>query len=108
ALSDFVYDSSATVFKDASGNTIDPSKLMADSELVIKRETFTNERKIIEIQVKSGPVNKSAKGTITSIDVRNRSVTIKNEQGESETYTVVEGAYVRYKDQLLSGLSSIK
>jgi len=108
ALSDIVYDNSATVFKDASGNTIDSSKLMADSELVIKRETFTNERKIIEVQVKSGPVNKSAKGTITSIDVRNRSVTIKNEQGESETYTVVEGAYVRYKDQLLSGLSSIK
>lgn len=108
ALSDIVYDSSATVFKDASGNTIEPSKLVTDSELVIKRETFTNERKIIEVQIKSGPINKSAKGTITSVDAKNRSVTIKSESGESETYTVAEGAYVRYKDQLLSGLSSLK
>lgn len=106
-LSDIVYDSS-TVFKDAGGNPIEPSKLTTDSELIVKRETFTNERKIIEIQVKSGIVNKTAKGTITSVDVRNRTVAIKPEQGDNESYTVAEDAVIRYKDQLLGGLGNLK
>ncbi|PZM65496.1 S-layer homology domain-containing protein [Paenibacillus dendritiformis] len=106
-LSEIFYDSS-TVLKDANGNSIQASQLTEDSVLEIKRETFTSDRKVIEIQVKSGPVNKSDKGTVVAVDATNRSITIKPESGSEETFTVAEDAVVRYKDQLMNGIKDLK
>lgn len=106
-LSHIVYQP-FTVFRDEEGKEIDVTKLSKDSDLLIKRETFSNERNVIEIQVKSGPIHKSGKATITAVDVKNRSLLLKTEQGNNETYTVAEDVLIRYKDQLLSDFSQLK
>ncbi|MCY9515845.1 S-layer homology domain-containing protein [Paenibacillus apiarius] len=107
-LTEVFYDNT-TVIKDASGNSIDASKMTTDSVLEMKRETFTSERKIIEIQVKSGPVNKSGKGTIVSVDATNKSITIQPDSGDNETFTVADDVIVRYEDQILSnGIKDLK
>ncbi|WP_036604516.1 S-layer homology domain-containing protein [Paenibacillus assamensis] len=89
-----------TILKDASGNTITVDKLTADSELTIMRETFSEDRRVLEIQVKSGPVNKSGKGSITEINKTTRNVTVKLDNGASETFRVDEQAVVSYANQL--------
>ncbi|GAC44109.1 S-layer homology domain-containing protein [Paenibacillus popilliae] len=106
-LTEIFYDAS-TSLKDASGNSVQASQLSTDSVLEIKRATFTSDRNVIEIQVKSGPVNKSDKGTIIAVDATNRSITIKPESGSEETFTVAEDAGVRYKDQLMNGIQDLK
>ncbi|WP_233696454.1 S-layer homology domain-containing protein [Paenibacillus profundus] len=104
-----VFFDNTTVIKDASGNAIEPSKMTTDSVLEMKRETFTTERKIIEIQVKSGPVNKSGKGAIVSVDATSKSITIQPESGDTETFTVADDAIVRYKDQIFTnGIKDLK
>ncbi|UHA73028.1 S-layer homology domain-containing protein [Paenibacillus sp. 481] len=98
-----------TVIKDAGGNVISASQITPESTIVIKRETFSQERKVIELQVKSGPVNKSTKGTLTEIDTPNRKVTIQPESGAKETFTVAEDAVIRYQNKLMAnGLKDLK
>ncbi|MCG7406680.1 S-layer homology domain-containing protein [Paenibacillus sp. ACRRX] len=96
-----------TLIKDAGGAVISADKLSPDSELTITRETFSKDRKVLEIQVKSGPVNKNGKGTITSVDVNSRMVTIKLEQGDNETYRIADDATVRY-DNVLKDIKDLK
>ncbi|WP_195570848.1 S-layer homology domain-containing protein [Paenibacillus sp. 1001270B_150601_E10] len=91
-----------TVFKDASGNVIAAKDLKVDSEISITRETFSQERKVLVVQVKSGPVNKTATGTITAIDTTNRNLEIQADGGIKESFRVAEDAIVRYGDTILS------
>lgn len=90
-----------TSFKDASGNVIAAKDLKVDSEIEIMKETFSQERKVLVIKVKSGPVNKTATGTIASIDTTARNLEIQAENGAKETFRVADDAIVRYGDQIM-------
>ncbi|MGZ9584103.1 S-layer homology domain-containing protein [Paenibacillus marinisediminis] len=91
-----------TVFKDASGNTIKPTDLVENTELEITRETFSKDHKVIEIQVKTNQVNKSGSGKVTTLDQASRTLTVSNDKGVNETYSVSEKAVIRHNNTLLS------
>ncbi|NMM54201.1 S-layer homology domain-containing protein [Paenibacillus aquistagni] len=90
-----------TSFKDASGNVIAAKDLKVDSEIEIMKETFSQERKVLVVKVKSGPVNKTATGTIASIDTTARNLEIQAENGAKETFRVADDVIVRYGDQIM-------
>ncbi|GAB6930036.1 hypothetical protein JCM10914A_40190 [Paenibacillus sp. JCM 10914] len=94
------YDAT-TVFLDQNGNKIDPKTLAAGSLLTIERETYSPQRKIVSIRVKSGLVNKSAAGVVTHIDAATKSLTLKDSTGYEDTFTWDEATVIRYQNQIL-------
>ncbi|CAH0122207.1 hypothetical protein PAE9249_04754 [Paenibacillus sp. CECT 9249] len=101
-------DNSVTVL-DQAGNEIQLSELPQKSTIEVKRETFTQDRKIVIVQVKSAPVNKVSEGTVVSVDTAQSTVKVKDTANQEETFKVADKAEVRYKDRYLSnGLADIK
>lgn len=86
----YPYDADTT-FLDVNGAAIQPSAITAGSKITILRETFTGSRKVVKVQVTSGIVNKTAKGTIQTVDTAAKSITFKNEDGTVESFKWEEG-----------------
>lgn len=95
------YDPS-TVFLDQNGNKIDPKTLAAGSLLTIERETYSPQKKIVSIRVKSGLVNKTGAGIVQNVDTANKRVTLKDSTGYEDTYTWDDATVIRYQNQILA------
>ncbi|MFB4327305.1 S-layer homology domain-containing protein [Paenibacillus sp. CR_12] len=92
----------STVFLDQNGNQIDPKTLAAGSLLTIERETYSPQKKIVSIRVKSGLVNKTGAGVVQNVDTANKRVTLKDSTGYEDTYTWDDATVIRYQNQILS------
>lgn len=95
------YDPS-TVFLDQNGIQIDPKTLAAGSLLTIERETYSPQKKIVSIRVKSGLVNKTGAGVVQNVDTGNKRVTLKDSTGYEDTYTWDDATVIRYQNQILT------
>ncbi|MDQ0088017.1 translation elongation factor P/translation initiation factor 5A [Paenibacillus anaericanus] len=100
----YTYDDN-TAFMDQNGNAIKAESLTPDSTLVVQRETYSGANKPIIVQVKSAIVNKSGKGTISSVNVTDKTLSIKDASGNTETFKFDDsaaGTIVRYQSQILT------
>lgn len=91
-----------TVFLDQNGVKIDPKTLAAGSLLTIERETYSPQKKIVSIRVKSGLVNKTGTGIVQNVDTANKKVTLKDGSGYEDTYTWDDSTVIRYQNQILT------
>lgn len=92
-----------TVFYDQNGQVIKPEDITAGSIVELQRETFTSAKNPVVVQVKSGMVNKSAEGTIQSIDSAASTVTVLNSTGTTDVLKVQEGTTViRYHNEIVA------
>ncbi|AOZ91275.1 hypothetical protein LPB68_03035 [Paenibacillus crassostreae] len=96
----FVYNSN-TVFLDENGLVIKPEAITAGSQIIIKRENFTENKNLIVVQVKTGVVNKTASGTLESVDPTNKLIGIKNIAGTIETYSWDDFSRFSYQNEIL-------
>ncbi|WP_342561756.1 S-layer homology domain-containing protein [Paenibacillus sp. FSL R7-0345] len=87
----YSYDASTT-FVDVNDAVIDASAVTAGSKIKLTRETFSGSRKVVKLQVTSGIVNKTASGTIQSIDTSGKKITFKNASGTVETFNWEDGS----------------
>jgi len=90
------------VFLDQNGTKIDPKTLAAGSLLTIERETYSPQKKIVSIRVKSGLVNKTGAGIVQNVDTANKRVTLKDSTGYEDTYTWDDATVIRYQNQILA------
>lgn len=95
------YDA-GTQFIDQNGKAITAAALTADSTIEIQRETFTPDKKTVAVKVKSGFVNKTSTGTIQSVDLNAKTITVKDASGSIEQYKVDDYTLVRYQSQIIS------
>lgn len=103
----YTYDTN-TAFQDQNGNAIKPENLTPESTVIVHRETFTQEKKPVIVQVKTAIVNKSGAGTVDSVDLTAKTVTIKDAvSGNKDTYKLDDSALIRYQSQIL-GISDLK
>ncbi|WP_433946501.1 S-layer homology domain-containing protein [Paenibacillus sp. SN-8-1] len=100
------YDS-ATQFIDQNGKVITAAGLTADSTIEIQRETYSPDKKTVIVKVKTGLVNKSGTGTIQSVDLNAKTITVKDSTGSVEQYKVDDSTLIRYQSQII-GLSELK
>lgn len=84
------YDASTT-FVDVNGAVITPSSIAAASKVTLLRETYSGANKVVKVQVTSGFVNKTATGTIQSVDTAKKSITFKAADGTAETFKWEDG-----------------
>lgn len=91
----------SNTIKDANGNNVSLSSLTENSELSIIRETFSSDRKVLEVQLKSAPVSKTGNGKVSSIDATTRTLKVLTESGSVETYTVSKDALISYENTIL-------
>lgn len=103
----YTYDSS-TSFIDQNGNPISVDSLTKDSTIVVKRETYTAEKKPIIVQIKSAIVNKSGTGTVDSINLSTKNISIKDASGNVETFKYDDASILLYQNQLLNNASEIQ
>lgn len=98
-----VYDKD-TIFLDQNGNKTDVKNLASGSIISIERETFTPNKRVVAIRVKSGLVTKSGTATILAVDTTAKTITFKDSAtGAEEIYKYEEGVTVfRYQNQLLT------
>ncbi|MEC0205648.1 S-layer homology domain-containing protein [Paenibacillus lautus] len=92
----------STVFLDQNGTKIDPKTLAAGSLLTIERETYSPQKKIVSIRVKSGLVNKTGAGIVQNVDTVNKRVTLKDSTGYEDTYTWDDATVIRYQNQIMA------
>lgn len=92
----------STVFLDQNGTKIDPKTLAAGSLLTIERETYSPQKKIVTIRVKSGLVNKTGAGVVQNVDTVNKRVTLKDSTGYEDTYTWEDATVIRYQNQIMA------
>lgn len=100
----YTYDQN-TAFLDQNGNAIKADSLTPDSTVVVQRETYSGSNKPIIVQVKSAIVNKSGKGTVSNVNVTDKTLSIKDASGNTETYKFDDsaaGTIVRYQSQILT------
>jgi hypothetical protein len=97
----FTYDA-GTTFLDQNGTKIDPSAIAVGSKVSVSRETFSSAKKTVIVQVKSGIVNKTGTGTLQSIDTATKSLVIKNDAGNLESYTWDANSFFSYQNEILS------
>ncbi|RRJ66246.1 S-layer homology domain-containing protein [Paenibacillus oralis] len=93
------YDDS-TVFLDQSGKAIKPADLALDSKVIVKRETFSGQRKPVIIQ--STVLSKSGTGVVDAVDADGNTVTIKDKDGSTYKFEVDKNALLQYQNQLMS------
>ncbi|UQZ32347.1 S-layer homology domain-containing protein [Paenibacillus sp. PK3_47] len=84
------YDSN-TVFMDVNGAVVDGASITPNSKVTLLRETYSGSHKVVKVQVTSGFVNKSAAGTIQSVDLAAKSITFINASGSPETFKWEDG-----------------
>ena len=70
--------------------------------LTIERETYSPQKKIVSIRVKSGLVNKTGAGVVQNVDTVNKRVTLKDSTGYEDTYTWDDATVIRYQNQILA------
>ncbi|WHX47301.1 S-layer homology domain-containing protein [Paenibacillus woosongensis] len=97
-----------TAFLDQNGNKVAASSLTPESTIIVQRETYTAARKPVLVQVKSALVSKSGTGTIESVDVTGKKITIRDTSGTVETYAVDETTILLYQSQKLNSLSELQ
>ncbi len=97
---EYAFDN-ATSFVDAAGGSIAASSISEDSTVVITRETFTGQNKILKVQVTSGVVNKAVSGTLKSLDLTAKTITFTNASGADETFKWADGALFSYQKAIL-------
>src|SRR5690606_32517491 len=97
-----------TAFLDQNGNKVAASSLTPESTIIVQRETYTAARKPVLVQVKSALVSKSGTGTIESVDVTGKKVTIRDASGTVETYAVDETTILLYQSQKLNSLNELQ
>ncbi|MBA9085278.1 hypothetical protein FHR92_001744 [Fontibacillus solani] len=103
----YTYDAN-TSFIDQNGNPVSVDSLTKDSTLIVKRETFTAEKKPIIIQVKSAIVNKSGTGTVDSINPSTKNISIKDASGNVESFKYDDASILLYQNQLLDNAGEIQ
>lgn len=86
----YPYDA-GTTFLDVNGALIQPSAITAGSKITILRETYSGSRKVVKVQITSGIVNKTAKGTVQTVDTAGKSITFKNADGTVESFKWEDG-----------------
>ncbi|WP_042195430.1 S-layer homology domain-containing protein [Paenibacillus camerounensis] len=86
----YSYDEN-TVFADVNDAVINASAVTAGSKIKLTRETYSGTRKVVKLQVTSGIVNKTASGTIQSIDAAGKKITFKNAAGTIESFSWEDG-----------------
>lgn len=86
----YAYDGN-TVFMDVSGAVISSADITANSKITLLRETYSGTNKVVKVQVTSGIVNKTATGTIQSVDQATKSIRFKNATGIEETFKWEDG-----------------
>lgn len=86
----YAYDA-ATTFHDVNGAVIQPSSITAGSKISLLRETYSGAHRVVKVQVTSGVVNKTATGTIQSVDTASKSITFKNADGTTESFKWEDG-----------------
>lgn len=104
---EYTFDSSTT-FLDQNGNKVEPASLTPESMIIVQRETYTAAKKPVIVQVKSALVNKSGTGTIESIDVTGKKVTIRDTGGSVETFAVNDKTILLYQSQKLNNLGELR
>ncbi|MNO12277.1 S-layer protein precursor [compost metagenome] len=97
-----------TSFLDQNGNAISVDSLTPDSTVVVKRETYTADKKPIIVQVKSAIVNKTGTGTVDSINLTNKSINIKDASGNVEAFKYDDSSILLYQNQLLNNAGEIQ
>ncbi len=90
SFEEYYYDDT-TLFVDVNGSKIEPSTIAADSKVKLQRETYSGSHKVVNVQVTSGVVNKTASGTIQSVELAGKSITFKNDSGAVETFKWEDG-----------------
>lgn len=98
---EYAFDSQ-TAFTDKGGSTIDPATITEDSTVTIMRETYTSQRKILKVQVTSGVVNKTASGTLKSIDTSAKTVVFTGSTGSEESYSYDDQSQFWYQNTKLA------
>ncbi|WP_054957384.1 S-layer homology domain-containing protein [Paenibacillus dakarensis] len=99
---ELTYDA-ATKFLDQNGNPIDPKNLVSGSVVTVERETFTPQKHIISIRVTNGLINKTAAGTVQSVDSVNKTISFKDSASLSvDTYKWDDSTLIQYQNQLLN------
>ncbi|OKP86833.1 hypothetical protein A3844_12575 [Paenibacillus helianthi] len=86
----YSYDGS-TSFVDVNGAVITPASITAASKVSLLRETYSGAGKLVKVQVTSGIVNKTATGTIQSVDTTAKSITFKTADGATESFKWEDG-----------------
>ncbi|WP_379162506.1 S-layer homology domain-containing protein [Paenibacillus sp. sgz5001063] len=87
----YSYDGSTT-FVDVNGAAITPSSITKASKVSLLRETFSGANKLVRVQVTSGMVNKTATGTLQSVDTAAKRITFKTADGVTESFNWEEGS----------------
>lgn len=96
------YDAN-TKFLDQNGKEIDPKSMAAGSVVTVERETFTPQKRIVAIRIKNGLVNKTATGTVQSVDTVNKTISIKDASSTVvDTFKWDDSTLIQYQNQLLS------
>lgn len=96
----YTYDDS-TSFLNQNGTTIKASDLTNESTIVLKRETFTKDKKPVLVQVKSGIVNKTSTGTVESVDPKTKTVSVKETSGNVDKLVLDGTAKILYQGQVM-------
>jgi Cu/Ag efflux protein CusF len=74
-----------------NGAVILASSITAGSKLTLLRETYSGSHKVVKVQVTSGVVNKTATGTIKSVDTASKTITFINADGTTESFKWEDG-----------------
>ncbi|WP_055107831.1 S-layer homology domain-containing protein [Paenibacillus ihumii] len=104
---EYTFDDTTT-FLDQHGNKVTADKLTPESTIIVQRETYSAAKKPVLVQVKSALVSKTGTGTIESVDVTGKKVTIRDASGSVETYAVDDTTILLYQSQKLNGLSELQ
>lgn len=89
-----------TMFLDQNGKAIEPDGIPQDSSVIVKRETYSGERKPVIIQ--STVLSKTGSGVVEAVDEDENTVTIEDEDGTTNTFEVDEDAILQYQGQILT------
>lgn len=103
----YSYDA-ATVFVDVNGVVIQASSITAGSKIRLTRETYSGSHKVVKVQVTSGVVNKTATGTIQSVDTASKTITFKNADGTVESFKWDDAASLFRSQNTILGPADLK
>ncbi|WP_223070332.1 S-layer homology domain-containing protein [Paenibacillus caui] len=91
----------ATSFLNQNGQAIKPEDMANDSTIVLKRETFTAEKKPVTVQVKSGLVNKTSSGTVETVDTASKTITVKEASGNEDKLVLNGAVPILYQGEVM-------
>src|SRR5690606_39083964 len=83
---------------DLDGSGMNLSSLTEQSELILKRPAEAEKPDIVQITVKSIPINKSGEGEVVNVESDQMTINIGNTQ---ETYPIAEDALLTHDNRIL-------